>query len=376
MTSFIRFTLSSLVLILLFSCAKQGVKVELPKSKETPIEIKVVVVTMFEIGADEGDEAGEFQLWKEKQGLSTRYAFPMSHHDIYVNEATGVMGIVTGMGTAKAASAIMALGLDQRFDLTKAYWLVAGIAGVDPNDASIGSAIWAKWLVDGDLAHQIDSREKPSDWASGYFPLFEDNAITSGQVVSSEALENSNAIKGEVYKLNQGLSDWAYQLTKDIKLTDYPKMLELRNKYVNHPQAQKPPFVLQGDHLAASTFWHGELLNEWANDWTYYWTKGEGNFVTSGMEDTGSYQALTYLDNAKLVDKSRFLVLRTASNYSMQPLGLTAAQNLVAESGENGFAGMQSAIESAYTVGSVIVDEIVSHWDEYKNTVPNQTASE
>jgi purine nucleoside permease len=34
----------------------------------------------------------------------------------------------------------MALGLDPRFDLTKAYWLVAGIAGIDPADGSLGCA--------------------------------------------------------------------------------------------------------------------------------------------------------------------------------------------------------------------------------------------
>ena len=39
----------------------------------------------------------------------------------------GVLGVVTGVGTAKAAATIMALGLDPRFDLRNAYWLVAGI---------------------------------------------------------------------------------------------------------------------------------------------------------------------------------------------------------------------------------------------------------
>ena len=34
----------------------------------------------------------------------------------------------------------MALGMDPRFDFSDAYWLVAGIAGIDPEDASIGSA--------------------------------------------------------------------------------------------------------------------------------------------------------------------------------------------------------------------------------------------
>ena len=37
----------------------------------------------------------------------------------------------------------MALGLDPRFDLRKAYWILAGIGCIDPNRASIGSAGWA-----------------------------------------------------------------------------------------------------------------------------------------------------------------------------------------------------------------------------------------
>ena len=32
-----------------------------------PVQVKVVVVTMFEIGADEGDRAGEFQLQERRQ---------------------------------------------------------------------------------------------------------------------------------------------------------------------------------------------------------------------------------------------------------------------------------------------------------------------
>jgi purine nucleoside permease len=52
----------------------------------------------------------------------------------------------------------MALGMDPRFDLSKAYWLVAGIAGIDPADGSLGSAAWAEWVVDGDIGYEIDAR--------------------------------------------------------------------------------------------------------------------------------------------------------------------------------------------------------------------------
>jgi AGZA family xanthine/uracil permease-like MFS transporter len=44
-----------------------------------------------------------------------------------VNAGGSVLGLVTGVGNTNAAATIMALGLDPRFDLTKSYWLIAGI---------------------------------------------------------------------------------------------------------------------------------------------------------------------------------------------------------------------------------------------------------
>ena len=87
------------------------------------------------------------------------------------NADGSVIGIVTGVGNTNAAATIMALGLDPRFDLSRSYWLVAGIAGLDPADASVGSAVWADYVVEGDLGHEIDAREIPADWKTGYIPL-------------------------------------------------------------------------------------------------------------------------------------------------------------------------------------------------------------
>src|SRR5438093_13169669 len=98
---------------------------------EKRIPVKVVLVTMFERGADTGDEPGEFQYWVEREKLDRVYPFPQGNRDLRMNRQ-GVLGVVTGIGTAKAAATVMALGLDPRFDFRKAYWVVAGIAGIDP----------------------------------------------------------------------------------------------------------------------------------------------------------------------------------------------------------------------------------------------------
>jgi purine nucleoside permease len=324
-----------------------------------PIEIKVVVVTMFEIGNDSGDQAAEFQLWHERQKLDKRVPFA-HHHDLFLNEKTGVLGMVTGMGTANSATAVMALGLDPRFDLSKAYWLVAGIAGVDPADASIGSAAWAEYLVDGDLAHEIDAREIPADWPTGYF------ARGTRKPYDPKKPQPD----GEMFHLNAGLTEWAYQLTRNVKLDDSPALQKTRALFTGYPNAQKPPFILKGDNLAGMTFWHGKLLNDWADKWVSYWTGGKGNFVTSAMEDTGSFQAMTYLHPTGKVNKERFMVLRTASNYTMPPPGMTAAEHLLKEN--EGYAGLDASVEAAYRVGSVVVDTIVKNWATYKDKSPGE----
>src|ERR1700739_2392788 len=95
---------------------------------DAPIPVKVVVVTMFERGADKGDMPGELQYWVERNHLDRVIPFPQGFHDLRMN-GDGVLAVLTGVGTAKSAAAIMALGMDPRFDLTKAYWLGGGYWG-------------------------------------------------------------------------------------------------------------------------------------------------------------------------------------------------------------------------------------------------------
>ena len=88
-----------------------------------------------------------------------------------------MLAILTGMATARASASIMALGMDPRFDLRHAYWILAGTAGVDPKIASAGSAAWARWVVDGDLAQDLDARDMPGDWPIGVVPYGRTDAL-------------------------------------------------------------------------------------------------------------------------------------------------------------------------------------------------------
>ncbi len=327
------------------------------KSKAKPIPVKVVVVTMFERGADTGDAPGEFQYWVERNHLDRLFPFPQGYHDLRMNRE-GVLGLVTGVGTAKSAAAIMALGLDPRFDLSKAYWLVAGIAGINPDRGSLGSAAWAEWVVDGDLAREIDAREIPPAWKTGYLPL-------RGSEPYSEPRDSS---EGEVYHLNPALRDWAFALTEHIALADKDEMRQVREAYPAM-NARRPPFVLNGDTLSSGTFWHGGLLNDWATNWVRYHTGGKGDFVTTAMEDTGTLQSLTLLAKAGRADLNRVLVLRTASNFDMPPPGVTPAENL-SRLQLGSYSAYLPALESAWSVGNVVVETLIRNWPKYRDVTP------
>ncbi len=327
-------------------------------SAHPPIEVKVVVVTMFEIGADSGDQPGEFQLWYERQKLDTRLPFA-HHHDLFLNPDTGVLGIVTGVGTANSASAIMELGLDPRFDLTHAYWIVTGIAGVDPEDASIGSAAWSRYVVDGDLAYEIDAREMPRDWSTGIFALDSDRPYDP----------DAKPEEGQVFELNRPLVDWAFNLTRNVPLEDSAAMQKIRARYKGYPNARRPPFVLEGDNLAAMRFWQGRRMNDWANRWVRFWTHGRGNMVMSEQEDSGTLLSLGYLGRTGRVDNRRVLVLRTGSDFTIPPPGVSAARSLAIEN-KNGYAGLGPAVEAAYRVGARVVEEILANWPRYRERLP------
>lgn len=330
----------------------------------THLPVKVVVVTLFEIGKDEGDRPGEFQLWKERAKLTQRIAFPQGYHDLYYNPDTQVLGIVTGMGNIKSATAALALGLDQRLDLRHAYWLIAGIAGIDPAAGSAGSAAWARYLVDGDMAHEIDAREIPAGWKYGYFPIHGSTKVEGDPLAGPAPV----AANGEMFALNAGLAQWAYGLTKDIKLPDDASIAAQRELYRDFPEAQKPPRVMMGDQLAAMTYWHGEKLTQWGRDWVKYWTHGKGTFVTSAMEETGMMQSLEYLTKVGRADRNRVMVLRAGSNFTMPPKGIAPAENMARENG--GYSGMTAALEALYAAGSKVVGEITINWPRYEKTVP------
>jgi len=323
-----------------------------------PIPVKVVVLTTFEIGEVTGDRPGEFQPWVEGLPLKETITVPGLRHAARWSPETGVLGVMTDM-RARARESVAALILSKQFDFSKTYWIVAGIAGVDPKAASIGSAAWARYVVDADPIFEVDDREIPADWPYGLYSLETDRPNVKGSAEGSS---------GMVWALNWRLVDWAYGLTARTPIPDSPTLARLRAPYAEESNATKPPFVLKGEALGTTRFWHGARRTQWAEDWVKLWTGGAGVFVMTDCEDQGILDVLDLYAKAGKVDFSRVLVLRTASNYSRAPAGAPEFPRAFHHE------GAAAAFDSAYRIGSVVVRELVGDWERYEAQTPSVVA--
>ena len=326
-----------------------------------PIEVRVVIVTTWEVERGDTDIMGELHDWRVKWPMATKIPFPIGARALQYDPKTHVLAILTGEATARASASIMALGLDPRFDLSHAYWIVAGTAGVDPKVASAGSAAWSRWVVDGDLAQELDARDIPAEWSTGIVPYGRTKPF------QQPAPKGDTDDGHVVYTLNRGLVDWAYGQTKDLKLPDNPSMAKLRSAYAGPGAA--PPFVLEGEGLMSARFWYGDHLTAWAEQWVPYYTGGQGVFAMSAEEDTGILQALTFLSNDHRARLDRVLVLRAGSDYAVAPPGVSGADFLAKEAG-GGLPANREALENLYLVASPVARALAEDWKHTKAVTP------
>ncbi len=264
-----------------------------------------------------------------------------------------MLACCTGVGAARAAASVMALGLDQRFDLTQAYWLVTGVAGCDPGMGSLASVVMPQFVVDGDLCHEVDGREIPSNWVDGFVPI--------GKSVPYEEplAQRFNGDDGICFQLDAGLVGLAFRLAQGVELKDTEAIGRRRRLFAPEKTAWRKPEVLRGDELSSTTFWHGRLMSDRARRWIAYQTSGWGRYAITAMEDTGILTALKGLGAAELVDFTRVVIARGVSNYDQPRRGLTAAESL-AETRVATDSAYLPALENAWRVGSRLIAEFVA----------------
>jgi purine nucleoside permease len=318
-------------------------------SASAPRPVKVIIISMF---------GPEGKTWLDHLGPTQTITVPGLSPDyraVHCNR-DDVCVVTTGMGHANAAASIMALAFSHRFDLHRTYFLVSGIAGINPHQGTLGSVAWAHYLVDFGLQWELDARAIPADWQSGYL------GIDTKSGTDKPALP----YRTEVFQLNATLLQRAYALSRDVALSDSEAARTYRAKYAYAP-ANQPPAVIQCDTMSSDTWFSGTALGQRAQAWTQLLTDGSGTYCTTQQEDNATFEALQRAASAGLVDLNRVAVMRAGSDFDRPPAGASDVVNLLNYNDQGGF---QPAIDNLYRAGSPLVRAIVKNWSIWKHQVP------
>ena len=323
---------------------------EPPAAAEAPLKVKVLVINLFGLEAAPWIAALKPNRDIAVPGLSVDYPVVKCNDD-------AVCQMTTGMGHANAAASVMAMMLSARFDLRQTYFLIAGIAGIDPERGTLGSAAWARYLIDVGIAHEIDARELPKNWAEGYFGV-----MTNGpdEVPKFD-------YRTEVFQLDDALLRQALALSRAVPLEDADDLRAYRRHY-REAAAQQPPSVIQCDTLSGDTWWSGRRLGEHARHWTKLLSRGRGVYCTTQQEDNAILNALTRGSLSKLLDLHRVADLRSGADFDRPYPGQTALATLTDQRRLGDSATV--AAENLVRAGMPLVNAIVMHWGEWQSGIP------
>jgi len=318
-----------------------------------PRHVKVLIINLFGLEAAPWIAALQPTDPIRVPGLSAAYPLVRCTPE-------SVCQMTTDMGHANAAASVMAVLFSGLFDLHETYFLVAGIAGIDPAHGTIGSAAWARYVVDGGIAHEIDAREMPRGWRDGYF------GVLTHSPVEIPKLEYHS----EVFRLDERLLQKALEVSERTSLRDTPALAAYRAHYPD-AAARGPPRVTQCDTLSADTWWAGRRLGERAARWTRLVTEDQGVYCTSQEEDNAVLAALTRGALAGLIDLPRIAVLRAGSDFDRPYPGQSVLASLTTQLALPDAFPVAAA--NLVTAGLPLVRAIVSDWPEWRNGVPPAT---
>jgi purine nucleoside permease len=317
--------------------------------RAAPIRPKLVIIAMF---------APERQVWLDTLGPWRQIpvtGLAAEYPAVHCNRAA-VCVLTTGMGHTHAAASTMALVLARQFDLSRSYFLVAGIAGINPEWGTLGTTAWARYLVDFGLQWEIDAREIPSHWSTGYL----------GINTQDPKDKPPPDYRTEVFRLNETLLQKAYALSRHVTLSDGPQAQAARAKFPGAP-ANQPPRVTQCDTVAGDTWFSGTALGQRATEWTRILTDGQGVYCTTQQEDNATFEALKRGAAAGRLDLQRVAVLRAGADFDRPYPGQSSADNLVNYAQQGGF---DIALRNLYLSGAPLVQAITTDWARWRLGVP------
>ena len=251
-----------------------------------------------------------------------------------------------------AATTITALTFSPLFCLTKTYFLIAGIGGVNPKVATTGSVTFARYAIQVALQYEFDAREIPANFTTGY--------VAQGAFNPGEYPESIYGT--EVFEVNDALRHKAVALAKTAKLNDTADAAAYRANYAKsgiYAAGARKPSVVACDVATSDVYYSGKLLSEAFENYTTLLTNGSGLYCNTAQEDNATLEALLRGAVHKLIDFTRIVIMRTCSDFDRPYPGEKDTYNLFyAPQG-----GFDPAIENIGRAGVKVVEGIVKGWE-------------
>jgi len=323
------------------------------ETRHVPKQItpKVFIFDMFPPEGEAWYGIPEFNLLSHNISVA---GFSPLYPDVHCTEDYEVCQLVTGESEINAAATVTALVLSPLFCLEKTYFLIAGIGGISPKEATLGSVTFARFAVQVALQYEFDIRDLPKNFSTGYIP--------QGSTVPDEYPQSIYGT--EVFELNLPLLHDAMAFAKTAKLNDSSDAVAYRANYATksniYAAGAAPPSVVQCDVATSDVYYSGTHLGETFENYVHLVTNGSGTYCNTAQEDNASLEALIRGALAKLVDFSRIIVMRTASDFDRPYPGEAATTNLFwANQG-----GFEPAIQNIYLAGVKVVEGILGGWEK------------
>ena len=225
----------------------------------------------------------------------------MLYPGVSCTEDYQVCSVTLGEGEINAASTMMALVLSSHFDFRTTYWLSAGIAGVNPNRGTLGSVAIARYAIQVGLQYEIDSRDLPESWPSGYIPYGREFPFLYPNITYGS----------EVFELNVDLQQRAYHMAANATLVDAPGPRDYRKQYAaEFPAAGALPSVIMCDIATSDVYYSGNRLSNAFDRTATIWTNGTGQYCMSAQEENAYLEVLVRAAIEGLVDFGRIIITR------------------------------------------------------------------
>lgn len=275
---------------------------------------------------------------------------------IFCTADGSVCHVTMGEGEVNAAASTMALLLSPAFDLRSTYFLLSGIAGVNPDRATLGSVAFARYAVQVGLQYEIDPRSAPDDWDTGYVSYGSDRPHQYPSIVYGS----------EVFELNTKLRNIAYDLASVAELEDADEARALRTQYTAGSAAARSPSLVKCDVTTSDVYFVGEELAHVFDQTTKTWTNGTGEYCMSAQEDNAILEVLVRGAMDRTVNFSRIILMRTGSNFDRPPPGMPIRDFLAQAATQ---PGQGIAARNIYHAGIEVVRGIVGDWATFAHGV-------